>query len=346
VVEKGKSLRPICAFIIMGLGALLAQIILLRELMVVFSGNELSTGVMLSAWLLWTALGSAVLGVCSDRIRGKPPFFSSVQLILAFLLPASFLLARYLRPLMGVPAGEIASLPQMVIGIFLLLIPFCLLSGFLFALGCSLLGEILGKEARSVGAVYAYEALGAGIGGVVFSYLLIHVFNPWQVVLLTAALLSFSSLLLSRRLRPIAFLWIGLLFGTLVFYGARLNLVSQGWAWGGYQVKASTDTIYGNITVLSDGPQVSFFENGVWNFTHPDPLTAEESVHFALLEHPMPRALLLIGGGVGGLIGEALKHPSLRHMDYVELDPNLIPVLGSSTPMGAGLYSEVSGNTM
>jgi spermidine synthase len=324
VVEGGKSARAICAFILMGLGALLGQIILLRELMVVFSGNELSTGVMLSAWLLWTAMGSALVGIFSDRITAKPLFFASVQLVLAFVLPASFLLARYLRPLLGVPAGEIASLPQMVIGIFLLLIPFCLLSGFLFALGCSLLGEIRGKEARSVGWVYAYEALGAGIGGLAFSYLLIHVFNSWQVVLLTAALLSLSSLVLSRRVRPIAVLWIGLLIGTLVLYGARLNLVSQGWAWQGYQVKASTDTIYGNITVLTDGPQVSFFENGVWNFSHPDPMTAEEAVHFALLEHPMPRELLLIGGGIGGLIGEALKHPSLRHVDYVELDPSLI----------------------
>jgi len=324
VVAGAKNARAICAFILMGLGALLGQIILLRELMVVFSGNELSTGVMISAWLLWTAMGSALLGIFSDRIQAKPLLFATVQLVLAFILPASFLLARYLRPLLGVPAGEIASLPQMVIGIFLLLIPFCLLSGFLFALGCSLLGEIRGKEARSVGAVYAYEALGAGIGGIGFSYLFIHLFNPCQVVLFTAALLSISSLVLSRRLRPIAVLWIGLLIGTMVFFGARLNLLSQGWAWQGYQVKASTDSIYGNITALTDGTQVSFFENGVWNFTYPDPLTAEEAVHFALLEHPRPREILLIGGGIGGLIGEALKHPSLRHVDYVELDPSLI----------------------
>jgi len=323
VEERGKA-RPILAFILMGLGALLAQIILLRELMVVFSGNELSTGVTLSAWLLWTAVGSAVLGIFSDRIKGKPSLFASVQLVLAFLIPACFLMARYLRPLLGIPAGEIASLPQMVIGIFVLLIPFCLLSGFLFALGCSLLGEILGKEARSVGVIYAYEALGAGIGGLGFSYLLIHVFNSWQVVLLTAFFLALSSFILSRQLRPVAVLWILILLGTLAFYGARPNLVSQGWAWHGYQVKAGTDTIYGNITVITDGPQVSFFENGVWVFTHPDPQTAEEAVHFALLEHPMPRELLLIGGGVGGLIGEALKHPSLRHVDYVELDPKLI----------------------
>jgi spermidine synthase len=324
VVGGGKSARAVCAFILMGLGALLGQIILMRELIVVFSGNELSTGVMLSAWLLWTALGSALLGIFSDRIQAKPPFFATVQLVLAFILPASFLLARYLRPLLGVPAGEISSLPQMVIGIFLLLIPFCLLSGFLFALGCSLLGEIRGKEARSVGWVYAYEALGAGIGGVAFSYLLIHLFNPWQMVLLSAAFLALSSFLLGRKLRTVAAMWMFILLCTLIFFGARLNLISQGWAWQGYQVKASTDTIYGNITALSDGPQVSFFENGVWNFTHPDSLTAEEAVHFALLEHPKPRELLLIGGGIGGLIGEALKHPSLRHVDYVELDPSLI----------------------
>jgi spermidine synthase len=324
VNESENSARVISAFILMGLGALLAQIVLLRELMVIFTGNELSTGVMLSAWLLWTALGSAILGICSDRITRKRPLFASVQLVLAFLLPASFLLARYLRPALGIPVGEIASLPHMVAGIFVLLIPFCLLSGFLFALGCSLLGELRGEGARSVGTVYAYEALGAGIGGAVFSYLLIHLLNSWQVVLLTAVLLSLSSFLLSRRLRSLAILWIGLLLGTLVFYGAQLNLISQGWAWQGYQVKASKDTIYGNITVLTEGSQMSFFENGVWNFTQPDPLTAEEAVHFALLEHPMPRDLLLIGGGVGGLIGEALKHPSLRHVDYVELDPNLI----------------------
>jgi len=324
VVESQNRLRPICSFILMGMGALLAQIILLRELMVVFSGNELTIGIMLAAWLLWTALGSALLGALADRIQGKPSFFASMQLILALILLASFLLVRYLRPLLGVPAGEIASLPQMIVGIFVLLIPLCLCSGFLFALGCSLLGEIAGKGARSIGQVYAYEALGAGIGGIAFSYLLIHIFTPWQSVLIAAALLSLSAFLLGRRPRLVALVWIGLLIGVLVFFGTPLNLISQGWGWQGYRVIASKDTIYGNITVIADGPQVSFFENGVWTFTHPDPQTAEEAIHFALLEHPRPQELLLIGGGIGGLIGEALKHPSLRHADYVELDPTLI----------------------
>jgi spermidine synthase len=324
-VDEGQNRAgAISAFIFMGMGVLLAQIVLLRELMVVFSGNELTTGIMLAAWLFWTAVGSALGGIRSDRIKKKPFLFASVQLILACILPASFLLLRYLRPLLGIPAGEIASLPQMVVGIFLLLIPLCLFSGLLFALGCSLSGEIFGKGARSIGMVYAYEALGAGIGGASFSYLLIHIFNSWQIVLLTAAFLSLSSLLLNRRLRLVALVWIGLVMSALASYGTRLNLISLGWEWQGYQVIASKDTIYGTITVITDGTQVSFYENGGWVFTQPDPQTAEEGAHFPLLEHPRPRELLLIGGGVGGLVNEALKHPSLRHVDYVELDPGLI----------------------
>jgi spermidine synthase len=277
VAKKQDRVRSLCAFILMGLGTLLAQIILLRELMKVFSGNELTAGIVLAAWLLWTGAGSALAGAFADRLPNKPSIFAAVQMILSVILLASFLLTRYLRPLLGIPAGEIASLLQMMAGIFLLLIPFGLCSGFLFALGCSLLGEITSKGASSIGRVYAYEALGAGIGGIAFSLLLIHLLNPWQICLITAAFLSFSAFLLSRRLRLIALVWIGLLIACLLFFGARLDLISQGWGWQGYRVVASKDTIYGNITVIAEGPQKSFFENGVWAFTYPDPQTAEVS---------------------------------------------------------------------
>ena len=46
-------LWPVLALI--GFTATVAQIVLLRELMVVFYGNEISMGVMLACWLLWTA---------------------------------------------------------------------------------------------------------------------------------------------------------------------------------------------------------------------------------------------------------------------------------------------------
>ena len=43
----------IASFVVNGLFAQLAQILILRELLVVLDGDELALGVMLAAWLVW-----------------------------------------------------------------------------------------------------------------------------------------------------------------------------------------------------------------------------------------------------------------------------------------------------
>ena len=45
------------AILVMGFSGLVAEILLLRELLIVFSGNELSIGVILANWLILEALG-------------------------------------------------------------------------------------------------------------------------------------------------------------------------------------------------------------------------------------------------------------------------------------------------
>ncbi|HEX8925907.1 MAG TPA: hypothetical protein VF786_08960 [Terriglobales bacterium] len=44
------------------------------------------------------------------------------------------------------------------------------------------------------------------------------------------------------------------------------------------------------------------------------------------MEHPGPQRVLMIGGGLNGSIMEALKHPTVQRIDYVELDPALIAI--------------------
>jgi len=41
-----------------GFSAVVGQIVLMRELIQVFNGNEISLGILLGMWLLWTAVGS------------------------------------------------------------------------------------------------------------------------------------------------------------------------------------------------------------------------------------------------------------------------------------------------
>jgi spermidine synthase len=86
----------------------------------------------------------------------------------------------------------------------------------------------------------------------------------------------------------------------------------------------SRDSIYGNLAVIETGNIRSIYDNGVILASAPDENAAEEAVHYALLEHPAPRQILLIGGGVNGSIAQALKHPTVERIDYAELDPALI----------------------
>ena len=62
--------------VLIGFTAAIAQVVLLRELLVVFYGNESSLGLMLGSWLFWTAAGSSLAGRLAAR--GAPVGASDV----------------------------------------------------------------------------------------------------------------------------------------------------------------------------------------------------------------------------------------------------------------------------
>jgi spermidine synthase len=112
----------------------------------------------------------------------------------------------------------------------------------------------------------------------------------------------------------------------LAFFGWPQNLEtsSQKHFWRGQHLVATRNSLYGSLAVVGTEGSRSVYENGVVLFNVPDPADAEEAVHYALLEHPSPRSLLLIGGGLNGSIAQALRHPTLERVDYVELDPAIL----------------------
>ena len=113
---------------------------------------------------------------------------------------------------------------------------------------------------------------------------------------------------------------------------------AQARLWRGFRLVGSRDSIYGNLAVIETGNVEtgnirSIYDNGVILANAPDENAAEETVHYALLEHPAPRRILLIGGGVNGSIAQALKHPTVEQIDYVELDPALIDIARQFFPV-------------
>ena len=79
-----KRLLPVSALTI-GAASTAAQIVLLREFIVVFYGNEISVGFILAAWLFSGAAGSMAIGKLADRIAGRIWIFCAAVLSLSFL---------------------------------------------------------------------------------------------------------------------------------------------------------------------------------------------------------------------------------------------------------------------
>ncbi|MFA5231225.1 MAG: hypothetical protein WC060_03095 [Candidatus Omnitrophota bacterium] len=313
---------------LIGFTAMAAQIIILRELLIVFYGNEISIGFILGSWLFWGAAGSWFLGRFSDRFQSKLILFSSCQLVLTFLLILSLLAIRSIKPYFGLAPGEIIGFMPMAFSSFLVLAPICALLGFMFSLGCRVYQDRFYRGAQNIGLAYGWESAGAMCGGALSSFIFIRFLNPITISVFLGLLNVFAAAWLLFKLKRIkAFFPVVILIAGIVLWIFRvwdgLDEYSRKRQWPGYQILGSGNSIYGNIMVTKRAGLYSFFDNGLHLYSVPDEQAAEEAVHFALLEQANPRDVLLVGGGAGGLIREILKYP-IKSIDYLELDPLII----------------------
>ena len=168
------------AILVKGFSALVAQILLLRELLIVFSGNELSIGIILANWLILGALGSHVLGGRAEKSKHTLEAFAVLTVLFSFALLASVYLTRILKGVMGVSIGESVGLLPTFFSSFLVLSAVCVLQGALFTYSCRIYSLFSSPGASSIGRVYVYETVGAIIGGIACTYLLIPYFNSFE----------------------------------------------------------------------------------------------------------------------------------------------------------------------
>ena len=319
----------------MGFSGLVAEILLLREFLIVFSGNEFSIGIILANWLLLEAFGSFFLGRKVEKYRNKIETFTFITLLFSISLLIAIFLIRILKGIIGISIGESIGLLPMFFSSFLILLPVSILHGALFTFSCHIYSMFSAQDASSAGRVYAYETVGTVIGGIACTYLLIPYLDTFQASSGLAALNSVVCLVLlapywKTGLHQKIILTISsaftLLFLVLTSQAHKLHQYSIKEQWKDLNIVHYQNSRYGNICVIENEGQYIFFQDGIPNVITPIPDIpfVEEFVHLPLLAHPEPKRLLILSGGAGGVINEALRHPSIETIEYAELDPLFI----------------------
>jgi spermidine synthase len=300
-----RSLPPL----LLGFLSISFQVILLREFSVHFHGNEMTFGCLLAAWLLWGGLGSLL----ARRSRIRPGRFTALLCLVLVLFPVCLAGLRLARLPLGLLPTEITGLTLMLgFALVLTLFP-SLLCGMMFVAAAELRGE-------DASGVYRLEALGATAGGLAVHFLLIPHLSNWHA----AALIGLAALalgLVSRagKIFPVLPAVAGLALVLLAFFDGPANRIY----WNPLDLIQTKDTPYGKLQAVRTDGELSLYINSVMTYSTADPSSAEEAVHFALLQRPHARRALLIGGGAGGGLQEGLKYSGLL-LDYVELDPEII----------------------
>jgi hypothetical protein len=191
------------AFALVGFTAVIAQIVLMRELLVAFYGNEISLGIILANWLLWTAVGSGVLGWFGRGLRNPRRLFAVLQVVVAIAFPATIFLVRASKIAFHPMPGEILGPGAMFLTSLAALGVFCLASGTLFAVGSRVFTAESGARAdEASSSVYLLEAAGSGIGGILASLVLIRYLDTFQIAFAVSFLNFLAAASISRRSLP------------------------------------------------------------------------------------------------------------------------------------------------
>ncbi len=314
---------------LIGFSAVLGQIVLLRELISAYNGCESSLGIALAAWLFWTAVGSFLFSRIALCQHNPHRVVAVLECLLGISLPLTLWALRLSKCLFQTVPGELVGPLPVLLASILCLSVSCSFAGALFVASARSFCIDRNEDAsKAASTAYLLEAVGSAVGGILASLVLLRFLSPFQiaaVVLVMNLLMACILVLRMNRQRLAIMIAAAVLLCSILLAGVapRVERQSQASLWRGPHLLASHDSIYGNLTVIETGETRSLYENGLILASVPDESAAEESVHYALLEHPAPKRVLLIGGGANGSVAQALRHPTVERIDLIELNPEL-----------------------
>ncbi len=304
---------------LVGFVSILGQVVILRELSVSFYGVELIYTLALGIWLLF--------GACGAMISRKTQNPSLVRIILLLLLlsisiPLDVAFIRSIRLIFSDIPGAFLPLHTQIAVMSASLLPVGLILGLLFQWTAK---EYMAKG-KSLAAAYAIECLGGLAGGTCSTFFLKLGFSNFIIVLICALSAVGSICLVARgekakRLRRVSVM-LSALWILILWKAPLIDRIMTSWTHP--NLVETQDSPYSRITVTHLNGQVSVFENDALLFDT-EGSQAEEFVHLAALQHANPKNILILGGGVGGTVREALLHSPLA-VDYVELNPVLLDI--------------------
>jgi len=290
------------------------QLLLLKEIMNISGGYELIAGAFLGSWLIGSAAGSHMAARSALSDQGKINLVFSVTPVVSLIM--MIVLER-----LWLKTGETPSFLAGILYTFLVLIPFCFVSGFTFI-------KLISAAAKSgkfiPGESFSIETTGGIVSGILISLFVSGRLDTYKTLILIILFgISYVTLtfFLFRKSHKILFKAVILACAIGIILTSP-DVIFRQLLLRGIKVLQSRDTQYGNITVGAYGGETSTYYNQRLLMYNYDAVEREEDIHYALLQHKKPEKILLVSGSLNSHLQELIKYP-VSEIHYVERDPAL-----------------------
>jgi spermidine synthase len=321
-LKNSSETRIVAVLIATGIASVVTQLVLIREFLSQFQGNEIVIALILFSWLILGGLGTLLARPAAGSRLVSWPALSAFSLVLVLCSLSSLLGARLLRDVLFVRGASVGFYPTFFY-IFSVAAPYALLIGFLLPLSLFVLRSQRPDYPGTL--VYIWDNLGDISGGALFSFCIVFLLTPLQAV--AAAHLPLLAVVLGLH-PPGGRPGLGRILaaaGVVLAMTAALIMETHTLAPPRGELAHYRETRYGRLTVVRQHELLTLFQDGSPALSSQDETAAEEAVHYALAQVESPRRILVISASPG-LMAELGKYP-LESIDYVELDPDLTEIL-------------------
>ena len=321
------------AIALSGLAALGAEVVWTRILSLLFGGTVYTFSLIAAAFLFGLGIGSAV-GAWLARNAGRPgAMLAGCQVGVALTVAWGAALINRAYPYWPIDpalaAGPWFNFQIDLLRAFIAVVPAACFWGASFPLALAAAAPRGEDPAAVVGRVYAANTIGAVVGSLVFSLLIIPAFGTqdaqrlliWLAGAAAVATLAWRVAIVGVVAAAIVSATVAPVPPDVIAYGRQLATFK------------GANFLYEGEG-LNSSIAVSESEGGVRNFHVSGKVEASTEVHdmrlqrmlghMSALMHPGPTSVLVVGFGAGVTAGSFVLHPGITRIVICEIEP-LIP---------------------
>jgi spermidine synthase len=306
--------RRITAVVIAtGISSVVTQLLVIREFLSQFHGNEFIVALILFNWLFIGGIGTYIASFAGSK--ASPNRLALVSICLAILSPLELIGIRLLRDVFFIYGSSVGFYPTFAFS-FLVITPYCLLLGFALPYSLIVVRDLV--PGYSGTRIYIIDNIGDVAGGILFSFILVFTVTPFQAVsIANLILLTASWWMFDPKGCPINLQILGAVVALAVLTAGvwyeKSTLTPPG-----MEVTFYKESRYGRIEIMKDNEQVTLYLDGKPVFSNQNTDLAEETIHYPLAQLHQTENILLISAE-GGAMSEIEKYHPLT-VDYIEID--------------------------